>query len=205
MKKLLPLLFVVYLLGLSATAQAQFDLKFGVTAGLNFANISGNDVPPGASTKTGLVIGGLMMYNFSPMFGLQPEILYSMKGSSGATQGASYTITANYIEIPVLLKYYIPLAPGAPVSANIYAGPDFAFNVAASQDVTFNSQTTTTDLKSNTKGFDFDLAFGGGVGFNLGASTLGVELRYSLGTGTVATDGTDIKNNVLALLASMTF
>ncbi len=205
MKKILLLLFVVCILGFSATAQAQFDLKFGATAGLNFANVSGNDVPPGAGTKTGLVIGGFMIYNFAPMFGLQPEILYSMKGTSGATQGASYTISANYIEVPVLLKYYIPLAPGAPVSADIYAGPDFAFNVAASEDVTYNSQTTTTDLKSNTKGFDFGLAFGGGVGFNLGASTLGVELRYTLGTGTVATDGTDIKNGVFALLASITF
>ena len=152
-----------------------------------------------------MVIGGFMTYDFIPMFGLQPEVLYSMKGASGTTQSVSYTFSLNYIEIPVLLKFYIPLAPGSPISANLYAGPDFAFNVASSVETTFNGQTTTTDESNITKGFDFNIMFGGGIGFNVGPTVLGVELRYSLGTGTAANDGTDVKNGVFALLASVTF
>ena len=205
MKKLIPLFLSLFILGFSLSAQAQTDLKYGAKVGLNFANLSGNDAPQGASTRTGLVIGGFLTYNFAPMFGLQPEVLYSMKGSSGATNGVSYTFSLNYIEIPALLKFYIPLAPGSPVSANIYAGPDFAFNVASSVETSFNGQTNTTDESSNTKGFDFNIMFGGGVGFNVGPTTLGVELRYTLGTGTVASDGSDIKNGVFAILASITF
>ncbi|HUX61497.1 MAG TPA: porin family protein [Ignavibacteriaceae bacterium] len=205
MKKLIPLFLSLFILGFSLSAQAQTDLKYGAKVGLNFANLSGNDAPQGASTRTGLVIGGFLTYNFAPMFGLQPEVLYSMKGSSGATNGVSYTFSLNYIEIPALLKFYIPLAPGSPISANLYAGPDFAFNVASSVETSFNGQTNTTDESSNTKGFDFNIMFGGGVGFNVGPTTLGVELRYTLGTGTVASDGSDIKNGVFAILASITF
>lgn len=205
MKKLIPLFLSLFILGFSLSAQAQTDLKYGAKVGLNFANLSGNDAPQGASTRTGLVIGGFLTYNFAPMFGLQPEVLYSMKGSSGATNGVSYTFSLNYIEIPALLKFYIPLAPGSPISANLYAGPDFAFNVASSVETSFNGQTNTTDESSNTKGFDFNIMFGGGVGFNVGPTTLGVELRYTLGTGTVASDGSDIKNGVFAVLASITF
>ncbi|MHB8336234.1 MAG: porin family protein [Ignavibacteriaceae bacterium] len=205
MKKLIPLFLCLFIIGFSLSTQAQTDLKFGAKAGLNFANLSGNDVPPGAGTRTGLVIGGFMTWNFAPMFGLQPEVLYSMKGTSGATQGVSYTFSVNYIEIPVLLKFNIPLAPSSPVSASLYAGPDFAFNVASSVETSSNGQTTTTDESNMTKGFDFNIMFGGGIGFNVGPTVLGVELRYSLGTGTAASDGTDMKNGVLALLASVTF
>ena len=205
MKRFFPLFVVVFVLSFIISSQAQTDLKFGAKVGLNFANLSGNDVPTGASTRTGLVIGGFMTWYFSPMFGLQPEALYSMKGTSGATQGVSYTFSVNYIEIPVLLKFNIPLAPSSPVSANLYAGPDFAFNVASSVETSSNGQTTTTDESNMTKGFDFNIMFGGGIGFNVGPTVLGVELRYSLGTGTVANDGTDMKNGVFAILASVTF
>ncbi len=205
MKKLIPLFLSILIIGFSLSAQAQTDIKYGAKVGFNFANVSGNDAPPGAGTRTGLVIGGFMTWNFAPMFGLQPELLYSMKGTSGATQGVSYTFSLNYIEIPALLKFYIPLAPSSPVSANLYAGPDFAFNVASSSETTFNGQTTTTDQSNITKGFDFNIMFGGGIGFNVGPTVLGIELRYSLGTGTVANDGTDVKNGVFAVLASVTF
>lgn len=205
MKRSLPLLIVVFVFGFIFSIQAQTDIKYGAKAGLNFASLSGKDVPPGAGTKTGLVIGGFMTWNFAPMFGLQPEVLYSMKGATGSTQGISYTFTVNYIEIPALLKFYIPLAPGSPIGADIYAGPDFAFNVASSVDQTSNGQSQTTDIKNTTNGFDFNLMFGGGFNFNVGPTLLGVELRYSFATGTAANDGTDIKNGVLALLASVTF
>lgn len=205
MKKIFFAIVLILLAGFIFNVAAQNDLKFGAKVGLNFANESGKDVPPGAGTKTGLIIGGFMTWNFVPMFGLQPEVLYSMKGTSGTIQGVSYTLSLNYIEIPALLKFYIPLAQGSPVGVNIYAGPDFAFNVASSLETTFNGQTQTTDEKDITNGFDFNIMFGGGVNFNVGPTILGVELRYSLATGTNASDGSDSKNGVFALLASVAF
>lgn len=188
----------------SLTANAQVP-HFGGKVGLNFANLNGNNVLSGAGTRTGLVIGGFMTYDFVPLFAVQPELLYSMKGASGTTQGVNYTYSFNYLEVPVLLKFKIPLAPGTPVSANLYAGPDFAFNVASSFEASAGGNSNTTDLSDETKGFDFNLAFGGGVGFAAGPTTLGIELRYSLGTGTIDKGGGDIRNGVFALLASVTF
>lgn len=72
-------------------------------------------------------------------------------------------------------------------------------------EASYNGQTNITDESGNTKEFDFNIMFGGGVGFNVGSTTLGVELRYTLGTGKVASDGSDIKNGVFAVLASITF
>ncbi len=204
MKKSILFSLLIMILTVSMSVNAQ-NLKFGGKIGLNFANVSGSDVPPGAGTRTGLVIGGFMTYNFASMFALQPELLYSMKGTSGATQGVSYTFSLNYIEIPVLLKFLIPLAPSSPVSANIYAGPDLAFNVASSIETSANGQTNTTDESNNTNGFDFNLAFGGGIGFKVATTELGIELRYTLGTGTVDKTGGDIKNGVFALMASVAF
>ncbi len=201
---------LVFFLCLSAAASAQVP-KFGGEVGLNFANINGSDASnyyPGNGTRTGLLIGGFMRYDFAPLFAVQPEVLYSMKGTSGSTTvngaGVSYTAVANYIEVPVFLKFKVPLAPKTPVGLDIYAGPDFAFNVASSLTVSSGDQTQTTDESNNTNGFDFNIAFGTDVSFGVGPTALGVGLRYSLATGTSDKTGGDVRNAVLALIASVT-
>ncbi|MDE3057904.1 MAG: PorT family protein [Bacteroidota bacterium] len=204
MKKSLLLAATVCCFTIAANAQLP---HFGGKIGLNFADFHGSDASSidGHGTRTGLVVGAYMTYDFIPLIGIQPEVLYSMKGTSGSTQGVDYTFSANYIEVPVLLKLNIPMAPGTPVKVNVYAGPDFAFNVASSVEASGNGQSQTTDESNNTKGFDFNLAFGGGVGFGIGPATLGLDLRYSLGTGTIDKTGGDIKNGVFALMATVGF
>ena len=206
MKKSFLLSAFALVICFSLTANAQ--IQYGGKIGLNFANIGGTNAAtsyPGNGTRTGLVIGGFMSYEFAPMFAVEPEVLFSMKGTSGSTEGITYTGILNYIEVPVFLKFKIPLAPGSPVSANLYAGPDFAFKVASSIEETENGQSTTIDESSNTNGFDFGIAFGGGIGFRVGPTTLGLELRYTIGTGTVASNGIDITNDVFGLIASVGF
>ncbi|MGC8595582.1 MAG: porin family protein [Candidatus Kryptoniota bacterium] len=210
MRKIFVSVSAIILLALTSQSNAQ-SLQYGGKIGLNFANVNGKDASnyyPGNGTRTGLLIGGFVDYAFAPMLSVQPEVLYSMKGTSGSTTNingvpVSYTMAVNYIEIPVLLKFKLPLAPGTPVNANIYAGPDFAFNVASSLTVSSGGQSQTTDESNNTNGFDFNLAFGGGVGFKVGPTTLGIELRYSLATGTADKTGGDIRNSVFGLIASV--
>jgi len=190
----------------SVAANAQIP-HFGAKIGLNFANVSGTEADElqGHGTRTGLVLGAFMEYDFIPVLGIQPEVLYSQKGTSGTMEGASYTMAVNYIEIPVLLKVNMPLAPGTPVKVDLYAGPDFAFNVAATTEASMGGNTSTQDMSDVTNSFDFNLAFGGGLGFNVGPTTLGFDLRYSLGTGTVDKSGGEVKNGVFALMASVEF
>ena len=201
MKKVVTVLSVALILFLFSTRSsfAQSSMQIGGQIGLNFATLGGNDSPDGSSSRTGILLGGFFAYNFAPFFTLQPEILYSAKGASGATQGINYTFSFNYIEVPVLLKFLIPLAPGTPVNINVYAGPDFGFNIASSLNESAGGQTQDIDESNNTSGFDFNIMFGGGVGFKVGVTNLFVDLRYSLGLGSAATNAIDLKNRVFAL------
>ncbi len=209
MRKIILPIFIVLFAAVSFI-QAQSSLKFGPTVGINFATIGGKDANQFAtnlSSKTGLYIGGFMNYQFAELFALQPEVAYSMKGATDAENGVNYTITLNYIEIPVLLKFYIPLAGASTVKPNLYAGPAFAFNVASSITATSGGQTQTSDQSSNTKGFDFGLAFGGGVGFYVGTGLLDFSVRYTLGLSSFDNSGNNLTltNGTLAIIAGYAF
>jgi hypothetical protein len=219
--KRLFLLIVGMVCCFSLAANAQLP-QFGAKIGLNFANVTGSDADAifqGNGTRTGLVVGAFMTYDLIPLLSIQPEVLYSQKGTKGSgteyvdVNGSlykadyTYTQTFNYIEIPVLLKLNLPLGPEVPVKASVYAGPDFAFNVASNIEATAQaigvSVTSSMDTKSMTNSFDFNLAFGGGVGYDIGPTTLGLELRYTLGTGTIdQSSQTDFKNGVFAIMVS---
>lgn len=206
MKKSLIPVFLI-LITAASLVHAQSAMRLGPEIGLNFANIGGKDANSNLSSKTGLLIGGVFTYQFSDMFALQPEAVYSMKGATLAQNGVNTTFTLNYIEIPVFLKLLIPLAGNTNIKPEIYAGPTFAFNVAASFEQSQNGQTQTTDASSSVKGFDMGLAFGGGVGFGVGSGMLDFSVRYSLGLTSWDNSGNNLTltNNVISLVGQYTF
>lgn len=112
----------------------------------------------------------------------------------------------NYIEVPVFLKLNLPLGAALPFSPSVYAGPDFAFNVTSKSELTGQGiiGTATSDTKNITRSFDFNVAVGLGVGFGVGPANLGLELRYTFGTGSLlkAGEGT-VKNGVFAVIPSV--
>ena len=211
------LLIVVSVFCFGIEASAQFP-QFGVKVGLNLANVvvngSMDNAFPGKELKPGLVVGAYMTYNIIPLVSVEPEVLFSMKGTMGSSTSLTlpsgsvdYTQVFNYIEVPVLLRLNLPLGPVIPFKANVYAGPDFAFNVASNEKFTgavIPGGSLTLDTKYLSSSFDFNLAVGAGAGFDLGPTTLGLELRYTLGTGTLAKpDEGDLRNSVFAIMASV--
>ena len=192
----------------AAYAQSQ---RIGVTAGVNIANVNGIS---NATTKNGMIIGGFIEYDFMGGFALQPELLFSMKGTkepSPTSSTAQYTWTSNYVEVPVLLKFDVLTVPILPVNVDLYAGPDFAFNVASKNEASSGNTSTTTDMKSSTRPFDFNIAVGGGPNLDLGLAKVRVELRYTFGTGSAFKSGGsgnpfgDAKNGVWSIMASAAF
>lgn len=196
MKKIFTLLFLVCLFSTMSFAQMQAGLK----AGVNISNLSGDDAGS-PDSKTGFAFGGFFMYQFSPMFAIQPEAYYTMKGATdkmdfeGTTVDLTYTL--DYIEIPVLFKFIIPVQ-GSGVKPAIFAGPFLGINTTAKIKAEFQGQSQEEDL-TDTKSTEFGLQFGGGIGFPVGKGELGVDIRYILGLSTIddSADEADVKNNVI--------
>lgn len=84
----------------------------------------------------------------------------------------------DYIEIPILLRLNLVGLP----NFDVFAGPDFAFDVFSRVKNAYSSTFMTTSEKGTAQVFDFYIAFGGGPNFNLGPANVGVELRFALGT-----------------------
>lgn len=180
MKKLI-LFFVGALIGLPQVQAQTIDL--GVKAGVNFANIDG-DTEFDFKGKTGYHAGLVAEVLFSERFSLQPEFLYSAQGAkmelSGNELGIPYsfesTISIDYIDIPVLMKYYVI------EGLSLELGPQVGFLVRGEQeyDISIGGDTEsgTQDIKDDLKSTIFGLAAGLGYKINDGLMLNG---RYILG------------------------
>jgi hypothetical protein len=201
MKKVV-ILTVAALLIASTAAFAQ-DMVTGLTgkglkAGLNLANVTGNDAPDDTKMKMGFAVGGFITYAFSDLFAVQPELLYTMKGAKVQPAGGTEASTTyNYLEIPVLFK--VLLAGGGNFKPNFYAGPAVAFLLSASSD----PEVPGYDVKDATKSTDFGLI--GGVGADLlmgtGPGKITFDVRYDVGLSSLdnVDDGIDAKVNNSAI------
>ena len=196
MKKLFTLLFVFSVFSVMSYAQMQL----GVKAGLNLANLSGDDISD-TDARTGFAGGLFFMYQFNDMFAIQPEAYYTMKGATdkGTIEGFTYEaeMKLDYIEIPLLLKFLIPIKDSG-VRPSIFAGPSIGFNMSAKSKIEAGGQTFEEDIE-DVASTDFGLVFGGGIGFPVGNGELGLDIRYILGLSTIddSAEKADIKNSVI--------
>ena len=112
MKKVMVCLFAC-LMTLAATecVNAQ-KVNFGVKAGLNLSTWNYDD----ASLRPGFHAGGFATVQFSRMFAVQPEVMYSMEGAAWKTESTTtilgteyyarnkYTATSHKLIVPVMLQ-----------------------------------------------------------------------------------------------------
>ncbi|CAM1348256.1 porin family protein [Tenacibaculum crassostreae] len=155
MKKLL---LVVAMIAAGFTANAQ---TFGVKGGLNVANVDvdtdfGGGSPDG---KTSFYLGGLVDFEISEKFHIQPEVLYSGDGFDG--------FDMSFLTVPVMAKYYV--AEGF----NIQAGPQLGFLV--------DSDGDTDEMES------FNFSLGLGAAYEL-ESGLFFDMRYNIGLSNLSQD-----------------
>jgi hypothetical protein len=204
MKKLATILFLLIAFSTLSTAQ----LKLGVKAGGNIANLSGDDVG-NPDSKFGIAAGVFLFHQLSPMFAIQPEVYYSMKGATDKEDfngnTVDITLTLDYIEIPVLLKFLIPVQ-GANINPAIFVGPFIGINTTAKVKAEGNGQSAEQDLE-DIKSTEFGLQFGGGIGFDIGNNELGFDIRYILGLTSIddSASNADVKNNVINFNAYFAF
>jgi hypothetical protein len=165
----------------------------GIKGGANFAtqdaNLLGVDIE--TSNITGFVGGAYVNWFFGDKIALQPEFLYSRKGSvSNLIQGTSGVDSDNkltYFDIPVLFRWQIIKF------LNIHAGPQFSILTKAVTD----DGTTTEDIKDELKNSDVGLIVGAEANLPL---RLNLTARYVFGLTDVSNvEDIEIKNSTFQL------
>ena len=172
---------------LTTTTFAQ-GIDLGIKAGATFANLTG---ATDASTKTGFVGGAFLTIKFSDKIAIQGDLLYSQQGAKLELDD----INLNYINFPIVLKYYIIKR------INIQAGPQFGTVVNDNLGEVFGPN----DIIS------FDITGVVGIGIDLPLN-LRITGRYGFGLSEINfiefegdSKETNSKNSVFSLTAGFSF
>ena len=189
MKKVFMTLAAVVALGMGANAQTG-DVKFGFKGGYNLSNFGG-DVENNKSLS-GFHLGGFVEIPVSEKFSVQPEVLYSAQGAKFEGYGYSFDYKTDYINIPVMAKYYVmdKLA--------VMAGPQFGFLVKA--------EVEGEDAKDEIKSFEFGVGVGANYYFT---ENIFAGARYNFGLSNIndgeGSDDFKLNNNVLQVSVGYRF
>ena len=171
------------------------ETKFGVKGGLNITSFSGGNYYD-AKSLVGFQVGGFAEIKIIERLSIQPEVLFSTQGAKQEFGNTDFDTKLNYINVPVLAKFYITK------QFTVEAGPQIGFLVSA--------KNNGNDAKDSFKTFDTGFNFGAGYNFTENVS---VGLRYTVGLANIAdyeVDNTEQyldspKNSVLALTLAYKF
>src|SRR5690606_35203952 len=160
------------LVAFSTSALAQQEVKFGPKAGVNFANLNGAE---NSEMKTSFHVGAVVEIKFNEKFSVQPEVLYSAQGASFNALGVDGEIKNDYINVPIMAKYYFI------EGFSVELGPQIGFLMKSEAE----SGDNTIDTKDAYKSIDFGLGVGLAYDLPMG---LFVGARYNLGLSKVNED-----------------
>jgi len=192
MKKLL--LTAVFAVLTIASINAQ---EFGAKAGVNFATLNGDGDFDG---RTSFFVGGVVEFEISESFSLQPELLYSSQGAKLSESFEGFDIETiiklDYLNIPIMAKYYVT------EGFSIEAGPQVGFLLSSKAEVKVDGDSESEDI-DDLSTVDFGLNFG--LGYKLD-SGLNFGARYNLGLSNVPDEGDfDLKNGVFQIAVGYFF
>lgn len=155
-------------------------IQYGIKAGINFAELIGDDAIPESDRKVGYSFGGYISIKISEGLKFQPEFLWSLQGEKSETSGR-YDIS--YLNIPIMLKW---------IEGKFYTelGPQIGL-------LTINTSKSVPD-EIRLENFEtFDFSVNAGVGFEV-LEDWTIGLRYIHGL-TNLVEGRDLKNSVVYL------
>ena len=185
MKKVL--LAAVLFIAASTTIQAQL-VKFGVKAGVNFANQTGDATDAPGIDKEGITsyhAGLVAEIKLLDRFAIQPELLYSTQGATYKNAVDEFKNELGYLSIPVMAKFYLT------DSFSLEVGPQASFLLSEKDNVDFEDAET------------FEFGINAGLGFKI-TENFFIQGRYGLGL-TDATKNADVKNSTVQLSAGFLF
>jgi hypothetical protein len=187
MKKIILTTVVIFAASLSSQAQL---VKFGIKAGINYANQTGSDITVNSQNYntdaiTSYHAGLVTEIKLTEGFSIQPELLYSTQGATYKNAFEEFTNELGYLSIPVLAKIHF----NKTISLDL--GPQASFLL---------SERNEFDAK-NAESFEFGLA--GGLSLSITKSFF-IQGRYVLGL-TEASREAEVKNSVVQVSAGFKF
>jgi hypothetical protein len=147
----------------SQASKREEGIKLGFKSGLNVSNFMSSDIEEDMAFRTSIHIGFLAEVIISDKASFQPELLYSGQGYVGEETKKKF----NYINVPLLLKYYVA------DNISIEAGPQVGFLINSIE----RGNNGNTDFEDQNV-VDFGVNIGLGYEFPSGIFFQG---RYNLG------------------------
>ncbi|HEX8529235.1 MAG TPA: porin family protein [Cytophagales bacterium] len=193
----------------SVSAQQRWSI--GPRVGANISNQMG-DIANTIDVKwlPGWSVGGFIMYSDINHFGISADVLYSQKGAEfeGVANGSNYSFKQriNYLEIPVLARYFLTLSGS--FRPNFFIGPSVAFKLNAKQKDFVGNNRTQADVDNGDLFRPADLGLTGGIALNFevakGKRVL-FDARYTYGLADVTLAAGSIRNSAVTLNLSYGF
>jgi hypothetical protein len=187
MKK--SILIGLFFFALSTNVQAQL-VKFGVKAGVNYANQNGSNITVNSTNYdteaiTSYHAGLIAEVKLTDGFSIQPELLYSTQGATYKNAFEEFKNEVGYLSIPLLAKIHLNK------TFSLDLGPQASFLLSERNNFDVNNAET------------FEFAAVGGLGINI-TKNFFLQGRYVLGLSEASKEA-EVKNSALQVSAGFTF
>lgn len=173
--KLKLIIGTITLMVLSLSAVKAQEARMGVKGGLNISNLYVDNVND-ENSRLGFNVGLYGQILSTEFFAIQPELLYTTKGSKNEYDGfvdQDVKFNLNYLEVPVLAVF--KLGEVAELHAGGYGSYLLGANVSYAGDLINGGEELDRD---NFKSYDYGLV--GGLGLNFGNVQIGTRYNYGL-------------------------
>lgn len=158
---------------LSLSAVKAQEARMGVKGGLNISNLYVDNVND-ENSRLGFNVGLYGQILSNEFFAIQPELLYTTKGSKNEYDGfvdQDVKFNLNYLEVPVLAVF--KLGEVAELHAGGYGSYLLGANVSYAGDLINGGEELDRD---NFKSYDYGLV--GGLSLNFGNVQIGTRYNY---------------------------
>ncbi len=195
---------VVVCLAMGAAPVAAQGIEVGAKGGVNMTTVSNvsevtDTSDAEAGRRFGPMVGGYVNIGLgTSRLSIQPEALVTWKGATLDPDDVDELLRLTYLEVPLLVKLTAP-SGGDEKALYVIGGPNFAFNINATQADTDGD----FDISDRVKSTDFGFTVGGGL---QGRRWL-VEGRWTEGLVSVATDdsGDSAQTRTIAVVVGIRF
>lgn len=147
-----------------STERADAPITFGIRTGLNFSNMAnkdGNNTYSG-DTRTSFNAGVSVDIPLLQSIYLQSGLYFTSKGTKDKGDDWKETVSAEYLEIPLLASYRYDFGDAAQLQINI--GPYFAYGIGGKwKEEEGNKEYSDDFFDDDTNKFDIGLQLGTGV------------------------------------------